>query len=237
MRHFFVVGALVLALPAAAHAWSAGTIKGNKAEMGRLACGLIEKYGPSRSYRELSIAIPASPYGPLTATMGVRYALEIDVADKKPTDAVSAEIRAWVTAQLPAKPKACTVLLAEPAWLARVGYPDDPPYVPDEEYVAIQLDLAQQASTVDPDNTWRWLDAVDVAFSALEPAKRRKYERDPRVRAAAYADVTRPAPEGLSAVGKRGYCSLYERVASVFPPRSTHERRSLAQARKSLGCH
>lgn len=215
-----------------------GVIEGDKAEMGRLACGLLEKYGPSHSYRMLLIAIPDSPYGPLEAHMGPSRQLGIEAPryTAQPADAVRAEIRGWLLAQLPAKPRPCTFLLAEPAWLDRVGYPEVPGLVPEEEYIPMQIALAQQAATVEPGWVWRWCDGALAAFRGLDPSKRHKYQSDPGVRAAAYAVVDQPAPDGLSADGKRGYCALYSNVESLFPPRAPRERQSLKQARRTLGC-
>jgi hypothetical protein len=230
--------ALLVAIPGTARTWSVGRIEGDKAEMGRVTCGLLEKYGPSRSYHFLLIAIADSPYGPLEAAMGPSRRMELSAPryTKAPTEAVSAEIRGWLVAQLPAKPRPCTFLLAEPAWLDRVGYPEVPAMVPEEEYIPIQLDLAQQAATADPDWVWRWSDGALAALRGLDRAKQRKYQNDPRVRGAAYAVVEQPAPAGLSTDGKRGYCVLYDSVESLFPPRTPRERRSVQQARRTLGC-
>src|SRR5688500_7692757 len=100
---------LLAAAPSSAHAWSVGMVEGDQAEMGRVTCGLLEKFGPSRSYHSLSIAIPESPYGPLTATMGPSRQLEVGVSWKRyasqPPEAERAEIRRWLIAQVPAQPK------------------------------------------------------------------------------------------------------------------------------------
>ena len=238
--HRWLVAISVLATTANAHAWSVGMIEGDKAEMGRITCGLVEKYGPSRSYHDLSIAIPDSPYGPLTATMGPSRQLEVGVSMKRypqqPPEAMRTEIRRWLVAQLPAKPAPCTFLLASQAWLDRVGYPDVPPMVPEEEYISIQLELAHKATSVDPEAVWRWSDGALAALRGLDAKARRKFERDPAVRAAAYVVVAQPAPDGLSDLGKRGYCALYDSVKAVFPPRTAKEKQSLRQARKTVGC-
>jgi hypothetical protein len=233
------LGALVLAASATAHAWSVGFIEADRAEIGRITCGLLEKFGPSRSYDSLSIEIPTSPYGRLTATMGPSLQMEIGVSSKhyadQPAEPVRAEIRRWLVAQLPAKPT-CTFLLAEPAWLVRVGYPEEPAPVPEEEYIEIQLDLARTALTAEPDDVWRWADGALAAFRGLDATKRRKHQRDPRIRSAAYLVLERPAPDGLSAEGKRGYCLLYRSIETLFPPRAAKERRSLSTAKRGLGC-
>ena len=99
MKRLLVVLLLVTA-SGPARAWSVGMIEDDKAEMGRITCGLLENYGPSRSYHDLSIAIPDSPYGPLTATMGPSRKMEIGVSMKRyaaqPAEAVRTEIRRWV---------------------------------------------------------------------------------------------------------------------------------------------
>ena len=240
MTKWLLAVALVATTSSSARAWSVGMVEGDKAEMGRITCGLLEKFGPSRSYHYLSITIPDSPYGPLTASMGVERKLEVGVSWKRypsqPPEEVRAEIRRWLIAQLPEKPQPCTFLLASQAWLDRVGYPDVPGPVPDEEYVTIQLDLASKAATLDPDAVWRWSDGALLAFRHLDAKTRRKYQRDPKLRAAAYAVVEQPAPAGLSDIGKRGYCALYDSVRKLFPPRGSSEKRSLEQARRALGC-
>jgi hypothetical protein len=208
--------------------------------MGRIACGLLEKYGPSHDEYELLIEIADSPSGPLEAAMGPERTLRLAAPryTSEPPKPVAAEIRRWLVAQLPTKPKACTVLLAEQAWLDRVGYPDDPGPVPEEEYIPIQLDFAQKAAAAgDAEHAARWSDGALLALHGLEPAKRRTYQNDPRVRAAAYAVIEQPAPAGLSAVGVQGYCSLYDSVESMFPPRAPAERQHLKTARRALGCH
>ena len=209
-------------------------LDGDVAEMGRITCGLLEKYGPSRSYHDLDVVIPDSPYGRLIATMGPTRKLLVEVSGKSQADQPQA--RQWLAEQLPSKPTSCTFLLAAPAWLARVGYPDVPAMVPEEAYVPIQLDLARKAAAVDPEKAWRWLDGALAAFRGLDVNARRKFERDPELHAAAYALVDQPAPNGLSDVGKRGYCQLYDSVRSMFPPRATRERQSLEKARRALGC-
>lgn len=239
MKRLLVVLLLVTA-SGPARAWSVGMIEDDKAEMGRITCGLLEKYGPSRSYHDLSIAIPDSPYGPLTATMGPSREMEIGVSMKRyaaqPAEAVRTEIRRWVVTHLPKQPRACTFLLASQAWLDRVGYPDVPPIVPEEEYIGIQLDLASKAAAVDPDKVWRWADGALAALRGLEEPARRKYQADPRMRAAAYAVIGQPAPAGLSDIGKKGYCVLYDSVRTTFPPRSSTEIQSMDKARRAVGC-
>lgn len=239
MRHALVVVALV-AMTSSARAWSVGMIEGDKAEMGRITCGLLEKYGPSKSYYDLSVSIPDSPYGPLTATMGPSRQMEIGVSAKRypqqPSETTRVEIRRWVVTHLPAKPVACTFLLASQAWLDRVGYPDVPAFVPEEEYIPIQLELAHEAASLDPDRVARWLDGALAAFRGLDKKARRKFERDPQLRVAAYALVDRPAPDGLSDIGKRAYCRLYDFIKSTFPPRTAKQRQSLASARRALTC-
>ncbi len=241
MQRVLIVLLLVTASKSA-QAWSVGLIKGDndKAEIGRITCGLLEKYGPSRSYHDLSVAIPDSPYGPLTATMGPSRWMEIGVSTQRfpaqPAEAVRDEIRAWFVSHLPKQPRACTFLLASPARLDRVGYPDVPPMVPEEDYVSIQLDLAAKAATVDPDMVWRWADGALAALRGLEQPARRRFVVDPRMRAAAYAVVSQPAPPGLSDLGKKGYCVMYETVRKIFPPRSPSEARSLKKARRAVGC-
>ena len=42
-----LVVALLAMTTGAARAWSVGAIEGDRAEMGRITCGLVEKYGPS----------------------------------------------------------------------------------------------------------------------------------------------------------------------------------------------
>ena len=212
-------------------------LDGDMAELGRITCGLLEKYGPSRSYHDLDVVIPDSPFGRLIATMGPTRRLLVEVSGKPQADQPpEAEVRRWLADQLPAKPRSCTFLLARPAWLARVGYPDVPAMVPEEAYVPIQLDLARKAAAVEPENAWRWLDGALAASRGLDGNARRKFERNPELYAAAYAVVDQPAPDGLSDVGKRGYCQLYDSVRSMFPPRATQERQSLEKARRALGC-
>jgi hypothetical protein len=239
MRQPLLVVAFLATTSSPAQAWSV-RIAGDKAEMGRITCGLLEKYGPSSSYHHLSIKIPDSPYGPLAATMGPSRELTVDLSPKRyteePPETVRAEIQRWVVAHLPAKPRSCTFLLASQAWLDRVGYPDVPAMVPEEDYVTIQLELARKAASVDPEHVGRWLDGALLAFGGLDKKARRKFERDPRLRAAAYAVVDQPVPDGLSDIGKRGYCQLYDSVRSTFPPRVPKERQSLARARRALGC-
>jgi hypothetical protein len=240
MKRWLLAVAVLATTTGAAQAWSVGTITGDRAEIGRITCGLIETYGPSRSYHDLSLAIPDSPYGPLTATMGPSRVLEIGVSTAlypaQPPEATQAEIRRWLVAQLPAKPKPCTFLLASPAWLDRVGYPDVPAMVPEAAYVSIQLDLADQAARLDPDDVWRWSDGALAALRGLDKPARRAFERDPAARAAAYAVVDRPAPAGLTVAGRHGYCDLYAAVKTLFPPRTASERKSLTRARRPLRC-
>jgi len=228
----------MVAATSQADAWEIGSIKLENADAGRVTCGLLQKYGPTRSYRGLSLAIPDSPYGPLRLEMEVHRELRI-MADRyktAPSDAVANEIKAWVTAQVPEKPDACTFLLADQAWLVRVGYPEEPGLVPDAEYVTIQLDLAQQAAAVDPDWVVRWIDGALLAYRALDAKQQRALARDPRMRAGAYTVIDRPAPDGMSDIGRRGYCDLYASVQKLFPPRTAKEKSSLKRARRSLSC-
>lgn len=52
------------------------------------------------------------------------------------------------------------------------------------------------------------------SLRGLDAKARRKFERDPKVRAAA----------------------LYDAVKTMFPPRTAKEKQSLSQGRKAVGC-
>jgi hypothetical protein len=233
---------LALSAPRPAHGWSAGQLGKSNAERARLTCALIQRFGPNRADSKLKLVIPSSPFGPLRVTMKVKMKLHVNVSFKRfskaPGEAERAKIQAWLRAQLPAKPRACKLLLGRAGFLQRLQYPGEPlSHLSGREYVESQLRLHQRARARKEPDAWRWADGAVAAYLELPKEQRRALKaKRAAIRAAAYRVVKRSPPPGLNALGRRGYCQWYRKLRRQLQPRTAAERRALRRARRKTRC-
>jgi len=230
------IGALLLGLAADAQAWEYRRPEKHRLHLYDLhmaplyACALLDQYGPSKQEHMIEVVIPKSPYGPIGVSMDWTRVIEISVENARfptqPDEATFEKIRTWVIAQLREDPPPCRVVLSKPEYASvKLEIAGAVGMLSDAEYVIEHLRLSELAARKgDVDMASKWSGSAFAQFSAIPAKEKQALKQDPRLHRAAYDLVSKDPPDGLSDLGRRGYCDMYRRIGEWFPPKTKDER-------------
>lgn len=240
------IGAFILSVAADVHAWEYRRPDKHRMHLHDLhmaplyACALLDQYGPSKQEHMIEVVIPKSPYGPIKVSMEWTRVIEISVDDAQfrtqPDDATFEKIRSWVIAQLREDPPPCRLVLSKPEYASiKLEFAGGVGMLTDAEYVVEHLRLSELAARKgEAGLASKWSGSAFATFVALPAKEKQAMKQDPRIRSAAYDLVSKDPPDGLSDVGRRGYCDMYRRIGEWLPPKTKEERALLKRA--SRGC-